>query len=200
MTLVKFLPSFKLSLLICIIASASLSAALGGDMIFNFLSLTRTSISQGQIWRLFTGNLVHFGWPHTLMNLAAFLLCSMALLSELNPVRFSSLFICCCLAVGLGIYWFNPEYTTYAGLSGAIHGLIVAGLWYSRRHPLWLRLAALAVVIGKIAQEHAANYQANELQALIPVPVAVDAHLYGAIAGAGFVAVDLLILRLRRKQ
>ena len=196
MTLAKFLSRFKRNLLIIFIALASLTAALGGDQLFDPLSLTRTAISQGQYWRLLTGNLVHFGWAHTLMNLAAFLLCSFALLSELKPLRFASLFMGCCFAVGLGIYYLNPELATYAGLSGVVHGLIIAGLWYTKRHPLWLRVAALAIVIGKIIQEHSANYQANELQALIPVPVAVDAHLYGALAGATFVSLDVLSQRL----
>jgi len=197
---VYFLPPSRLTLLVIGIALMSLIAALGGDQVFNTLSLARTPVSQGQLWRVFTGNLVHFGWAHTLMNLAAFLLCCFALLSEISTTRFANLFVFCSLIVGAGIYFFNPDLATYAGLSGAIHGLIVAGLWYSKRHPFWLRCAALAIVAGKIFQEHSPYYQANDLQALIPVPVAVDAHLYGALAGASFVALDLLMQRLRRHE
>ncbi len=195
------LPRFQaLYGLIGFIALLVLAGGFSSDASFDLFSLRHTQVTQGQVWRLVSGNLVHFGWAHTLMNLAAFLLCSFALLTDLSIKRFTALFVCCCLAVGIGIYSLNPELANYAGLSGVIHGLIVAGLWYTKRHPLWLRILALAIVLGKIVQEHSANYQANELQALIPVPVAVDAHLYGAIAGASFVAMDLLMLKLRSKQ
>lgn len=190
----KYQPVFAL---FGFIALLILTGGLTNQISFDIFSLSRVQVSQGQIWRIFTGNLVHFGWAHTLMNLAAFLLCSFALLSDLSVKRFASLFTGCCLMVGLGIYEFNPELTIYAGLSGAIHGLIVAGLWYTKRHPLWLRLAAVTIVIAKVAQEHSANYQANELQALIPVPVAVDAHLYGALTGALFVLLDKGLQKLR---
>jgi rhomboid family GlyGly-CTERM serine protease len=167
---------------------------------FEYLSLERTAVAQGQAWRLLTGNLVHFGWAHTAMNLGAFLLCSFGLLPQYSLPRFITLLLVCCLAVGFGIYLLNPEYGTYAGLSGAIHGLIIAGLLQSTLHPLWLRLAALGIVVVKLAQEQSPNYQATDLQILIPVPVAADAHLYGALAGLAFVIVDYLFTKFRKRN
>lgn len=181
------------------LAALVLLFALLGDRAFALLSLTRSQINQGELWRLVTGNFVHFDWAHCLMNLAAFLLAAYALLGSLSLLKLNGLLLWCSLVVGAGIYLLNPEYTTYAGLSGLIHGLIIAGLCYSRDHPLWLRGAALGLVIVKIAQEQNPNYQATELQALISVPVAVDAHLYGALAAVVFVLFDILIQKIKQR-
>lgn len=158
---------------------------------FALLSLERTKVADGEVWRLFTGNFVHFGWAHTLMNLAAFCLIAFALLNSLTAKQYLSLLLFCCMIVGTGVYYFNPEYETYAGLSGAIHGFIVAGLILNKRHPLWINSIFILLLFGKIFYEHQTSYQATELQALLPVPVAYDAHLYGALAGLVFGCVEL---------
>ena len=180
-------PSTLLSLALALFM---LALSTSSETIFNALSLRPEAIKEGEVWRLVTGNLVHFGWAHTLMNVAAFLLCSFALLAQQTPQKFIALFIWCCVVVGLGIYYLNPEYLTYAGLSGTIHGLIVVGLAQSLTHPLWIRLGALALLIAKLWQEHSPNYVATDLQTLVPVAIATDAHFYGAIAGIAFVAAD----------
>jgi rhomboid family GlyGly-CTERM serine protease len=156
------------------------------DWIFPWLSLERSTVNHGEVWRLLTSNLVHFGWAHTLMNLAAFAMVSFTLLDTFTPARYLFLLTFCSLCVSLGVYYWNPEYETYAGLSGSIHGLIVAGLLLNRRHALWVNGIFLAGIFFKIFHEHQDNYQTTELQDLLPVAVAYDAHLYGALAGLFF--------------
>ena len=169
------------------------------NAIFPALVLERNEVFSGEYWRLLTGNFVHFGWAHTLMNVTAFLLCSIALLDKLSIAKYCALLIWCCLIVGGGIFHLNLEYGTYAGLSGAIHGLIVAGLLLSKQHSLWIRVIALGLLVAKLMQEQSPNYTATDLQTLVPVPVAVDAHLYGAIAGLVFVLIDYVITYFSRK-
>lgn len=167
--------------------------------LFPLLSLEPTRVSAGEFWRLLTANLVHFGWMHTLMNAAALLLCALAFFTDYSLKKFSLLLLWCCVGVGVGIYSFNPEYSPYAGLSGAIHGLIVAGLLQARVYPIWIRVAALGLVLAKLVQENSADYQATDLQALLPVAVAVESHLYGAIAGLVFAGSDWLFQHFKRK-
>jgi len=169
------------------------------NALFPLLSLEPTKVSAGELWRLFTANLVHFGWIHTLMNAAALLLCALAFFTECSFKKFSLLLLWCCVSVGVGIYCFNPEYSPYAGLSGAIHGLIVAGLLQTRVYPIWVRVLALVLVSAKLVQENSAGYEATDLQALLPVAVAVESHLYGAVAGLVFAGIDWLLQRLKRK-
>jgi rhomboid family GlyGly-CTERM serine protease len=170
------------------------------DAVFPILSLVRIQVEQGEYWRLLTSNFVHFGWPHTLMNLAAFLLCALALLNSFPVKQLLGLIVFSCLSVGVGVYYLNPEYGTYAGLSGAIHGFIVAGLMRNKRHSNWLNAIFIALVFAKIIYEHQPNYQATQLQTLMPVPVAYDAHMYGAIAGLIFGLGHWLIIWTKRKS
>ncbi len=167
--------------------------------LFNWLSLEPLQVSAGEYWRLLTANFVHFGWAHTLMNVAALLLCTLALLSETSLTKYLGLLLLCCMTVGIGIYWFNPEYQPYAGLSGAIHGLVIAGLIQTRIYPQWIKIGGLLLVMGKLVQENQPGYEATGLQQLIPAAVAVESHVYGAIAGAAFALGDELIQFIKRK-
>lgn len=167
--------------------------------LFHWLSLEPLRVNAGEYWRILTANFVHFGWAHTLMNVAALLLCTLALLGELSLAKYLSLLMVSCLSVGAGIYWFNPEYQPYAGLSGAIHGLVFAGLIQTRAYPLWVKITGLLLITGKLVQENLPGYEATDLQQLIPAAVAVESHLYGTIAGAAFALGDKLIQLMKRK-
>lgn len=170
------------------------------DTFFPLLSLERSKVAQGEVWRILTSNFVHFGWAHSLMNLAAFMIFAFALSNAFSLARFTVLILCCSLAVGAGVYYLNPEYEVYAGLSGTIHGFFVAGLLVNKRHAYWMNGIFIAALFGKIFVEHQANYQATELQSLLPVAVAYDAHLYGALAGLIFGISDLIIHQYLRKN
>lgn len=176
-----------------LIASTSVS-----HLLFDNLSLYSEKVNQGEYWRLLTANFVHFGWIHTAMNAAALLLCVLAFFTDYSLKHFSFLLIWCCAGVGLGIYFLNLEYSPYAGLSGAIHGLIVAGLLQTRAYPLWIRVIVLSLLVAKLVDENGADYAATELQALLPVAVAVESHLYGALAGLAFAGVEWLLQRIKR--
>lgn len=168
--------------------------------LFPLLSLEAARVESGEVWRLLSANLVHFGWAHTLMNVGALLLCALAFFTDTSLIKFSLLLLWCCLAVGMGIFLLNPEYVPYAGLSGALHGLIVAGLLQTRAYPFWVRTVALVLVAVKLGQENSAGYEATDIQQLIPAAVAVESHVYGAIAGVIFAGSDWLLTQLKRKS
>lgn len=198
--MLHLLPNKKAALCGCFfLITLMLLLSLFEQSLFHLLSLDPIKVSAGEFWRLLTANLVHFGWLHTLMNAAALLLCTLAFFTDYSLKKFSLLMLWCCAGVGTGIYIFNPEYSPYAGLSGTIHGLIVAGLLQTRAYPIWIRVLALGLVTTKLVQENSVGYQASDLQALLPVAVAVESHLYGAIAGLVFAAIDGFLQRLKRK-
>ena len=189
MTLSKIPATIPLSILISIFI---ITCAVFSDVSFALFSLDRTKVNDGELWRIFSSNFVHFGWAHTLMNLAAFQI-AVFILMEISVARFIGLIFWCCLSVGVGIYYLNPEYAIYAGLSGSIHGFLVAGLMFNKRHTHWINGIFIALIFGKILYEHRPDYKATDLQDLLPVPVAYDAHLYGAVAGLVFGIFVLLI-------
>lgn len=154
----------------------------------NALEFDRLRIAEGEWWRLLTGNLVHYGGYHLAMNLAALLVCGYLFFVRCSVWFYSGLLLFSGLCVGLGVYLGTPEFAYYRGLSGVLHGLITFGLLYSIRQTPWINGAGLVLVAGKLLHEQSETYQATDLQQLLPVPVVVDAHLYGAISGVIFAA------------
>jgi rhomboid family GlyGly-CTERM serine protease len=175
-----------ISIVFIFIGAAIILLAAFEQHLFSWLCLESTKVSEGQLWRLITGNFVHFGWAHTAMNLLAFLLCTFAFFSDYSTKIFLLLILTCSLFVGLCIFFLNPEYTIYAGLSGVIHGLLIYGILASTHYPKWIQLSALILIGGKLIHENMPGYEATDLQNLIPAAVAVESHVYGAIGGFVF--------------
>lgn len=188
-------PSVLLSLSLIVLM---LCFSMVGTQLEILLEFNREKILQGEYWRLITSNLVHYGVAHVLMNIAAFIIISFTLLKELSLKPYIVLLLICAIAVNLGTLLFNPELNFYRGFSGALHGLIVAGLLLNSFRNRWLSYVCVLLVFAKIIHEHQADFQANELQALLPVKVAVDSHLYGAIAGLIFFGLYFIQLQLRK--
>lgn len=138
-------------------------------------------ISGGQYWRILTGHWVHYGPYHLAMNLGAFMLCAWILFPAFPLHHYAALLTACLLGVGLGVVWFSPGLDYYAGLSGVLHGLLAAGLVLTFSQTPRLNALALAVLAFKIGREQWPGY--DTAHALLPVPVAVDAHLYGVVTG-----------------
>lgn len=135
-------------------------------------------------WRLATGQLVHLGWTHLLLNLAALAL----VWSMLGQVMSAGAWLACLLisatGVGVGLVWLSPEVQWYVGLSGILHGLLAAGAVVGARKQPLLAAVLLAVLLLKLVMEQLAPTTGFTSQ-LVGGAVVVDAHLYGAVAGLG---------------
>ncbi len=129
------------------------------------------------------------------MNLIGFLLTSLILFYFFPVKKFLLLLLFCCLIVGTGIFIISPE-MQYAGFSGTIHGLLIAGCFYAKEHPVWKRIVVFIGVVIKIIDEQLFTNDLNLLHSFLPVPVAIDAHLLGALAGLSFVLLDKMLQQL----
>ncbi|GBE11486.1 rhomboid family protein [bacterium BMS3Bbin12] len=149
------------------------------------LRYDRAAVAGGEVWRLITGNLVHLNWPHLLLNLAGLVLIWVLLAREWSFRFWCAAFLICALAVGGGLFAFDPALQWYVGLSGVLHGLFVIAL-LTEPHLRWFeRVGLLAALAAKIAWEqfHGPTPGVTEL---IHGAVVVQAHLYGALGGAVF--------------
>jgi rhomboid family GlyGly-CTERM serine protease len=94
------------------------------------------------------------------------------------------------------LYFLSPQLHGYVGLSGALHGTIVAfGLadWPKNK---WTSTALIIGVTAKLIYEQL--YGSSEsVKQLINANVAVDAHLWGAVSGV-LVGAVYLFWRYRR--
>ena len=177
------------------IALISIALALGGQTVTEALRYQRDAILDGQWWRLISGNLVHLGWSHLLLNLAGLALVWLLFHHALSLRSWIVVTLGSALAVGAGLLLFDPGLQWYVGLSGALHGLFAAGLvaaLFSGNRAEWL----LLILFGaKLAWEQLVGTMPGTAE-LAGGNVIVDAHLYGAVGGA--VAAGVLVILRKR--
>lgn len=164
-----------------------------GSSANNLLRYDRAAIAAGQWWRLLTAHIAHLGLHHAILNTLGLVFLWALFAREWQPRQWAAITIAVIAAIDAGLWLRDSGVAWYVGASGALHGLMAAGIvaYVRRRDPLgWIMAVLLA---AKLAYEH--------VQGPLPfagkgVPVVVDAHLYGALAGL-LAAVVLTCLQLR---
>jgi rhomboid family GlyGly-CTERM serine protease len=155
------------------------------------LRYDRDALAAGQWWRLLTGHLIHLGFEHAVLDVAGLAL-MWALFARDYTARGWLLIIgLSMLGVDAGLWLLSSTTQWYVGSSGVLHGVLAAGTCaHLRRWEADGWLLAL-LLVGKLIYEQTLG--ARPLTS--GGDVIVDAHLYGAVAGA----VAALLLRGRAK-
>ena len=170
--------------------------AIAADTGREWFSLDREAIASGELWRLVSGHLVHLGLSHLLLNIAGLLLIWYLIGSAFNRNQWLLVLLIVIIAVDLGLWFLEPQLFWYVGLSGLLHGLLVAGIAGSLSARRIDVLVLGIAVLGKLTYE----------QLVGPLPgseestggtVIVAAHLYGAIGGA--IGAAWIMIRVRRQ-
>lgn len=148
------------------------------------LQFDRSAIAGGELWRLVTGNLVHYSAGHLAMDLCVVLVAGAMLGRRAWAVAPAA-----AIAVGLGLWAFCPEVEIYRGLSGVSVAMAAAAVLaeiVETRHPAFV-LIGLGLV-AKLAVECATGrFIGTSIGEMgLPIPAA---HVFGAAAG---VAVGLV--------
>ena len=181
-----------------LVAVAAIILQLGSEWSNTWLILDREAVLGGQWWRLLTANLVHINFPHMWLNLAAFL-AVLLVFPGANGVGRMLLYVAgCALAVSFGMQLFAPEILRYSGLSGVLHGIFVIKAYDEWHASKTLAIALICGLGVKIGYEQMTGGSASVAR-LIGGPVAVDAHLYGAIGGL-LVVLTLLIAKSKAES
>lgn len=154
----------------------------GGDSLRLLLRYDRAAIGTGQLWRFLSAHVVHLGWGHALLNVAAFLLILWLFGEGISPARWVLAALGAALAVDVGLWALHPEVSWYVGMSGILHGLLAsAGVWMIRTAP-GIGIAVLAALGAKIGWETMSGPLPMSAE-LSGGDVIVQAHLWGAIGG-----------------
>lgn len=152
--------------------------------------LDRAALEQGEIWRLWTGHLVHHTFAHFAFDVGV----AVVLLSL---VRRATPWLLLAPCVSAAVLVLRPDLATYAGLSGVLHGVtVLAGFDLLRRGSAAERWMAGGLVGGVAAK---AVYEAAHGASLFSggfdmgAETVFAAHLAGVlggflIAGGRFVA------------
>jgi len=174
-----------------IIVLCLLLQSLGFDQTLRF---DRDAISTGSFWLLLTGNFVHLGTNHLLMNMAGFVLVIALVWTRFTWIEWVLITLFSSLVVGIGLYWLDQDVFWYVGFSGTLHGLIIAGTLADLRYYPKSGGVLLALVVGKLAWEQLAGALPGS-ESVAGGSVVVNAHLYGAIGGAVLALILMLVNR-----
>lgn len=182
------------SLLVVTITLLAMLAYLFNDEVAPLFVYQHQLISQGELWRGFTGHFFHTNAIHLLLNLTALVLL-WALHGNFYTLKnYSLLFITSALICSAGLFYFSPDVQQYVGLSGVLHGIFIFGAIMDIRHKDKTGYLLLIGVLLKITHEQ--FYGASEqVTTLIDATVAIDAHLWGAVGGLLFSCGYVLVIK-----
>jgi rhomboid family GlyGly-CTERM serine protease len=173
-----------------IISLAAILAAVS-PIATSVLELARLPLAHGELWRLITGHVTHFGANHLLWDLAMF--AALGYVCEVRwPHRTRATLLMAGFGISLAVVCLAPEFDVYRGLSGldsALFGLLATSLLgdekarpgHLLRTTLWLLLAGFAAKVGYEMVAATTFFVDSKAAGFIPVPLA---HAVGFVAGA----------------
>lgn len=166
-----------------VFALVGVVAAAFGDFGRAILRYDRPAIADGEYWRLLTGHFVHLGYQHLLLNLAGLLLVWLLVGRHHNTRQWYAVSATCIAVMSLGFWILDADMRWYVGLSGLLHGLLLAGGISGIRSLPAESMVICAVVVGKLLYEQLAGPLPGS-ESVAGGTVIVNAHLYGAAGSA----------------
>lgn len=152
-----------------------------GPAVHGALAYDRAAIVSGEVWRLLTGNFVHLSWYHAFLNVLGLVAYVLLCPGRVTPLEWMARLATLSFGVSLGLFAFAPRVDTYVGLSGALHGLFVLGLWPLAARRDLIAIGCLVFLVGKIAWELAMGAPVSDA-ASIGGRVVTESHLFGTLA------------------
>jgi rhomboid family GlyGly-CTERM serine protease len=150
------------------------------------LRYERLFVAHGEPWRLITGNFVHLGWHHLLLNLTGLVLIQALFADRIGSVLAISVVVVASVCVGVGLHYLSGLVPWYVGFSGVLHGWFAAGaillLVERPRSPVLAALLLVALIAKLVGEQFGLALFASS--DWLGGAAVVEAHLYGALGGA----------------
>lgn len=178
---------------------ASLALQLGGTPVRNALMYDRPKIADGEFYRLASAHFVHLDWRHLALNLAGLLLIWVLVGHRFRALQWLVVVLMSAALIDACFWWLLPDLRWYVGLSGVLHGLLVAGSIALLQERRGEAIVLLLVVAAKLAYESTFGPMPGSTDT-IGGTVITESHLSGAVGGAIAAAVLLLPAWLARRS
>ena len=172
-----------------VVTALAVAAGIGTYVIpglASHLVYDRAAILSGEVWRLLTGNWVHFSPSHLFYDLLALGIAGLIIERRGYPY-FGLLCVLSALGITTALLAITPEVQSYGGLSGvatgaiiylALHGLKEPGPWWG------ICVAALVLTLGKVLLESMMGqltFAAVHRIPFVPVPLS---HVVGGVTAS----------------
>ena len=146
----------------------------------------RAAILSGEVWRLLTGNWVHFSASHLFYDLLGLGIAGWIIERRGYPY-FGLLCVLSALSIGTVLLATRPEVQSYGGLSGVATAAIIFLALHGLKEPppwRWICLAALVLIAGKVLLESITGrfiIAAADSVPFVPLPLS---HIVGGLTAA----------------
>ncbi len=154
-----------------------------GDDGREVLRYERAAIADGEYWRLLSGHIAHLGFRHLLLNLAGLALVWLLVGRRYRTRHWILVAAISVLLMDAGFWFVDAGMRWYVGLSGLLHGLLLAGAIRGLRSLPVESIVICTLLVAKLAYEQVAGPLPGA-EAAAGGAVVVNSHLYGAIGGA----------------
>ena len=144
------------------------------------LEFNRFLIDQGQWWRLFSGQLVHFGPWHWWLDYAAVLLAA-----ALSPIGFTWRGLCqivLSFTMVAAVLWWFTEITHYRGISGVVYGWLLLAAWRCVWLDRFRKLLFSFVLGGKVLYDMLTETGWQPTAQWLDAQIAYEAHFAGLLS------------------
>jgi rhomboid family GlyGly-CTERM serine protease len=178
-----------------IIIGISLLILLTGEAGRELLRYDRVWIGQGETWRFLSGHVTHLGASHLALNGAGLLLVWFLVGSAYAMRNWVLIIAITLIVMNLGFWFLMPELYWYVGMSGLLHGLLVAGIVPKLRQIDAETVVLIILLLAKVGWEQLNGpVPGSELSS--GGPVIVNSHLYGLVGGV--LGALLVMIRVKR--
>jgi len=158
---------------------------LAGPGLTQILRYDRAAVAAGEWWRLLSGNFVHLGYWHLLLNVLSLALLVLLCPERLSPLEWVRRLVVIGVGMSLCLYFLKPSLPTYVGLSGLIYGLFVLGLGRQALGRDEIAIACLVFLAARITWELVMGAPDSETE-LIGGGVVAESHLYGICSALAY--------------
>lgn len=146
----------------------------------------RAAILSGEVWRLLTGNWVHFSTRHLLYDLLALGIAGWIIERRGYP-HFALLCVLSALSIGTVLLAIRPEVQSYGGLSGVATGAVIYLALRGIKEPApwrWICVATLVLITGKILLESTTGRSIIAAADSVPFVSLPLSHIVGGLTAA----------------
>jgi len=155
---------------------------LAGEVGREAMRYERTALAAGEWWRLVSAHIVHLDFDHAALNSLGLVLMWALFARDYRPHQWLVIVLGAMAAIDAGLWLRDSTVAWYVGSSGALHGVMAAGtLAHLRRRDLDGWILAVFIVVKLAYEQSAGALPFSQSHA----GVVVDAHLFGALGGAG---------------
>jgi len=163
-------------MLVCLLIAAM------GEEGMEVLKYDRFKIGEGEYWRLLTGHLTHLSKAHLNLNLFGLFLVWLLVGRYYNNTQWLLVILICLITASASFWFIDTSLLWYVGLSGILHGFLLAGALQGLRTLPIENTIIFVIVVGKLVYEQFAG----------PIPgsesgsggsVVVNGHLFGSVGG-----------------